>query len=168
MSIQSVTYTAPHVPPTVTLDIPVGYELVEPEPRQAKVGELFLGWKFGDFDNDPTILEYKSDHNNWHLTHPILGKKRFIIQKIKPVFIPKFGDLVEVSDTPKCTNKVTPGWQTRIYVTSKGNKHYCLMRSMNDLGNSQSSLNAVLNGDMLELCDWECIRPVDNSPQSCG
>ena len=138
---------------SIELEIPDGYELAEPEPREVKEGEEFLGWAYGDFDHPLTIMTMNSKTGT-SFNHPLIGTKRFIVRKIVPPFIPKVGESVYVSND-------TDTWCARVYIGFKDNHHICVME--HSVIESQLVRNLTYTSDYTLHClAWKHIRKIEN------
>ena len=143
---QKISYTPSQ--PSYEVEVPEGYELVYSEPRVVKDGESYisaLGFEIGN------VISPGHHAYRYHIdTHPVLGNKRFIVNK---VFAPKFGDIVEVSDD-------NVNWKRRIYTNKSvtGNP-YCLpnVESFSEIDNDWVK---IADGQTISTTPWRFIRPV--------
>jgi len=150
----SVNQTVSYIPkcPPITFEVPEGWELAEPEPREPKAGECFMFYRHsaGEWagDTNGNYCPGASGSPGWvHCDgkpHYALGHKTFIICK---KFTPKIGDIVEV----KCGNR----WYKRIFLKDVNGKIYTFtnVESLEDFNNCW---------DVTVSSQWEAIRPVQN------
>jgi len=103
---QIVTYTPPPTKlPDQIVEVPDGWELVYPEPRDPKIDERFLGFSLGVHRDNVHNCVVMPDTKAC-VAHPVIGYKRFIV---RPAFQPKFGDIIHLCEEGCIT------WVNRVY-----------------------------------------------------